>query len=91
MGAVFRSKDFPTGWRKMVEDAIKDLSPDTKDTVIKVLDSPEDVRSEEKLKEILGNINTESLLKKIKASKGTLTYEEQKEVQDMFKESLTFD
>ena len=91
MGAVFTSKDFPTGWRKIVEDAIKDLSPDTKDTVIKVLDSSEDVRPEERLKEILGHNKTESLLKKIKASKTTLTYEEQREVQDMFKESLTFD
>jgi hypothetical protein len=69
MGAVFRSKDFPTGWRKMVQDAIKDLSPDTKDTVIKVLDSSEDVRSEEKLKEILGHIKTESLSKRLKQVK----------------------
>ena len=91
MGAVFRSKDFPTRWKKIVEDAIKDLSPDIKDTVIKVLDSPKEVRPEEKLMEILGHNETESLFKKIKASKSTLTYEEQKEVQDMFKESLTFD
>ena len=91
MGAVFRSKDFPTGWRKILEDVIKDLSPDTKDNVIKVLGSSEGVRPEQKLKEILGHNKTEILLKKIKASKTTLTYEEQKEVQDMFKESLTFD
>ena len=91
MGAVFRSKDFQKGRRKMVKDAIRDLSPDTKDNVIKILYSWEGVRSEEKLKEILGQDKTESLLKKIKSSKTALTYEDQQRVQDMFKDSLTFD
>jgi len=34
MGAVFRSKDFGMGYKKIIENAIKDLSPDTKDNVI---------------------------------------------------------
>jgi hypothetical protein len=91
MGAVFRSKDLSADWRKRAENAIKDLSPDTKDSVLKVLDSWEGVRSEEKLKGILGRDKTESLVKKIKASKSSLTNNEREEVQDMFRESLTFD
>jgi hypothetical protein len=39
MGAVFRSKDFGTGHKKIIENAIKDLSPDTKDNVIRLFDS----------------------------------------------------
>ncbi|MFL6402102.1 MAG: hypothetical protein ACJ71M_01285 [Nitrososphaeraceae archaeon] len=35
MGAVFRAKDLPAGWRKRVQESIKDLSPDTKDSVLK--------------------------------------------------------
>jgi hypothetical protein len=96
MEAVFRPKDFPAGWRKRAQDAIKELAPDTKDNVIKIIDSWEDTNSEGKLKEILGNEKAESLLKKIrtiitKTNKSALTYDQQKQIQDMFRESLTFD
>jgi hypothetical protein len=91
MGAVFRSKEFPSGRRKIVEESLRDLSPDIKDNVLKVLDSWEGVRSQEKLKVLLGPDNAESLFKKIKASKSEITYDEQEKLQDMFKESLTFD
>lgn len=53
MGAVFRPKDLGKGYRKVIENAIKDLHPDTKDAVIRLLLS-EDMHSEEKLKGILG-------------------------------------
>lgn len=39
MGAVFRPKDLPAGWRKVARESIKDSSPDTKDSVIKIIDS----------------------------------------------------
>jgi hypothetical protein len=85
MGAVFRAKDLPAGWRKRVQESIKDLSPDTKD-------SWEDTKSEQKLKEMLGHDKAESLMKNIRTiSKSTLTYEQQKQVKDMFRDSLTFD
>ena len=69
MGAVFRPKDLSRGRKKIVEDAVKDLSPDAKDDVIKILRSWEGTGSEEKLKEILGQDKTKRLLKKIKTSK----------------------
>ncbi|MFL6328408.1 MAG: hypothetical protein ACJ71I_13140 [Nitrososphaeraceae archaeon] len=94
MGAVFRSKDLPAGWRKRARESIKDLSPDTKDSVLKIIDSWEGTKSEGKLKEILGHDKAESLMKKITRttkSKCTLTYDQQNQVKDMFRESLTFD
>ncbi|HYZ51651.1 MAG TPA: hypothetical protein VE593_12250 [Nitrososphaeraceae archaeon] len=94
MGAIFRPKDLPTGWRKMARESIKDFSPDTKDNVLKIIDSWEGTKSEEKLKELLGNDKAQSLMKKITettTSKSTLTYEQQNQVRSMFRESLTFD
>ncbi|MFL6454847.1 MAG: hypothetical protein ACJ71L_12705 [Nitrososphaeraceae archaeon] len=71
------------------------LSLDTKDSVIKIIDSWEGTKSEEKLKELLGDDKAESLMKKITrrttTSKSTLTYDQQNQVKDMFRESLTFD
>lgn len=71
MGAVFRPKDLSRGRKKIVEDAVKDLSPVAKDDVIKILRSWEGTGSEEKLKEILGKDKTKRLLKKIKTSKSS--------------------
>ena len=97
MGAVFRAKDLPAGWRKRVQESIKDFSPDIKDSVLKIIDSWEGTKSEEKLEELLGHDKAESLIKKITRrtrtttkSKSTLTYD-QNQVMDMFRESLTFD
>jgi hypothetical protein len=40
MGAVFRPKDFGSREnRKVIENAVKDFSPDTKDNVIRLLSS----------------------------------------------------
>jgi hypothetical protein len=94
MGAVFRPKDLPAGWRKMARESIKDLSPDTKDSVIKIIDSWEGTKSEERLKEILGHDKAESLINKITrttTSKSTLTSDQQNQVKNMFRDSLTFD
>jgi hypothetical protein len=96
MGAVFRPKDLPAGWRKVARESIKDSSPDIKDSVIKIIDSWEGIKSEEKLKELLGHDKAESLMKKItrmttKKNKAALTSDEQHQIKDMFRESLTFD
>jgi hypothetical protein len=64
MGAVFRPKDLPAGWRKRVQESIKDSSPDTKDNVLKIMDSWEGKKSEEKLEELLGHDKAESLMKR---------------------------
>ena len=69
MGAVFRPKDLFRGHKKIVEGAVRDLSPTTKDDVVNILRSWEGTRSEEKLKEILGQDKTRWLLRKIKTGK----------------------
>jgi hypothetical protein len=67
MGAVFRPKDLARGNRKVIYNAIKDLTPDTKDNVIKLLDSWKGEESEEKLKEILGQDKAKQLLSNIES------------------------
>ena len=92
MGAVFRPKDLGKGYRKIIENTINDLSPDTRDNVIELFDSQQDTGSIQKLKEILGPSKFEQVLKKIKADKGAdLTDEDRKALKDILKESLTFD
>lgn len=66
MGAVFRPKDFGgRDNRKVVENAVKDFSPDTKDSVIKLLNSWEAKRSASELRKILGQNKSEELLRNI--------------------------
>ena len=92
MGAVFRPKDLGKGYKRIIENAIKDLSPETRDNVIELFDSWQDTSSVQKLKEILGPTKTEQVLKNILVEKGAdLTNEERKALKDILKDSLTFD
>jgi hypothetical protein len=92
MGAVFRSKDLGRGYKKIIENSIKDFSPDTKDSVIELFDSWEGISSIQKLKEITGADKAELLLEKIKTSKDVdLTEEDRKALKEILKASLTFD
>jgi hypothetical protein len=66
MGAVFRPKDFGSrDSRRVAENAVKDFSPDTKDNVIKLLNSWEGKKSASKMREILGKNKSEELLRNI--------------------------
>ena len=91
MGVVFRPKDLNRGKRIVINNAIKDFAPDTKYNVNKLFDSWEGKKSEERLKEILGQDKAESLLKEIKANKNEITNDEKDDLQNMLKDSLTFD
>ena len=95
MGAVFRPNDLSADWREVARESIKDLSPDTKEDVLKIIDSWEGTKSEEKLKELLGHDKAEDVMKEIARrttkAKSTLTPDRQNQVNDMFRESLTFD
>jgi hypothetical protein len=81
MGAVFRPKDFRKDYyNNILENAIKDFSPDTKDNVIKLLDSWKRIRSAEKLKDPRRGKPTEKLLNNIKANEEVnLTDDERKD------------
>jgi hypothetical protein len=74
MGAVFRPKDLRrSGYRKVIENSVRDLHPNLRDSVFELLESWEDKRSEERLKEILGHDKAEALLKTLETKKGDLT------------------
>ena len=91
MGAVFRPKDFGgRDNRKVVENAVKDFSPDTKDNVIKLLNSWEGRKSASELRKILGQNKSEELLRNI-AGDANLSEDEQIRLRNMFRESLIFD
>ena len=65
MGAVFRPKDLGKANLRVIENALKDLSPDTKNSVIELLNSWEGKTSGNKLKRILGQNKAEELLRNI--------------------------
>jgi hypothetical protein len=91
MGAVYRPKDFGSrDNRKVIENAVRDFSPDTKDNVIKLLNSWEGRKSASKLREILGQNKSEELLRNI-AEDANLSKDEQIRLSNMFRDSLTFD
>jgi hypothetical protein len=92
MGAVFRPKDLGRDYSKIIENAISDLSPDTKDNVIKLFNGWEGTNSKEKLSEMVGPDKAKDLLKKIEAYvEVDLTDEERNALKEIFKDSLTFD
>jgi hypothetical protein len=89
MGAIFRPKDFGSrGDRRVIENAVRDFSPDTKDSVIKLLTSWEWKKSASKLREILGQNKSEELL--IYFRRCQLSDDEQIRLRNMFRGSLTF-
>jgi len=94
MGAVFRPKDLASERKKIIEKAVKDFGPDLKNDVIKLLETWERTRSrgsEDKLIEILGQNKAQSLFSSFKLRKNEFSNDELEKIQDMFKESLTFD
>ena len=70
MGAVFRPKDLGRGgYWKVIEYSIRDLHPDTKDVVIRLLNSWEGTRFEERLTSMLGYDKAHEILKNINEKK----------------------
>jgi hypothetical protein len=92
MGAVFRPKDLGRDNRKIIDNAVKDFSPDTKDNVINLLNSWEEKTSGKKLRHILGQDKAEEVLRNIMENEDVnLSEDERIRLRNMFRESLTFD
>ena len=92
MIAVYKPKDLASGYKKIIENAIRDLSPDTKESVITLLKGWKGASSQEELRKIVGTEKANHLIKKIKESNGAdLTEDEQNSLNNIFKDSLTFD
>jgi hypothetical protein len=90
MGAVFRPKDFGRDNRKIIENTLRTFSPDTKDNVIKLLNTWKGKKSASKLREILGQNKSEEVLGNI-AEDVDLSEDERIRLRNMFRDSLTFD
>lgn len=90
MGSVFRPKDLRSGYKKIIDNSLKDLSPDTKDDIYKLLNEWESQTSKEKLIKIIGPERMEKLLNEIK-NLDNLTENEKEDLKNIFKDSLTFD
>jgi len=90
MGAVYRPKDI-NWFSKIIGNSLKDLSPDIKDDVLKLLSSSYGENSERKLREKLGDTKTEKLLSEIKKNINLLNENERDDIKSIFKNSLTFD
>jgi hypothetical protein len=86
MGAVFRPKDLGRANQRIIENALRDLSPDTKASVIKLLNSWESKTSGKKLKQILGQNEAEELLRNI-ADDVSLSEDERSRIRITSKES----
>jgi hypothetical protein len=90
MGSVFRPKDFRSGYKKVIDSSLKDLRPDTKDDVFKLLNEWEGQTSKEKLMKIIGAERMKILINEIK-NLDDLTENEKEDLKNIFKDSLTFD
>jgi len=90
MGSVFRPKDFRSGYKKVIDNSLKDLLPDTKDDVFKLLNEWEGQTSKEKLMKIIGAERMKILINEIK-NLDDLTENEKEDLKNIFKDSLTFD
>ena len=91
MGAIFRAKDFWSNYKKIIDNSMKDLQPDAKDDVYKLLNTWEGTSSEEKLLKIIGPERVEKLLKEVRKNLDTLNENEKEDLKNIFKDSFTFD
>lgn len=92
MGAVFDAEDVAKNNRKIFKNAVKDLRPETKARIVKILNSWNGRASEKELEEILGNQRANELRELVDVSTtGELTSNEADNLRRLFKESVTFD
>ena len=91
MGSVFRPKGFRTDYKRMIDNSMKDLSPEAKEDVLKLLNEWEGTSSEEKLMKIIGPDRIEKLVNEVRKNISTLNENEKKDLKNIFKDSLTFD
>lgn len=91
VGAVFDAEDGAKNNRKIFKNAVKDLRPETRARIVKILNTWNGRASEKELEEILGNQRANRLRKLVDTSTGELTSNEVDNLRRLFKESVTFD
>jgi hypothetical protein len=91
VGAVFDAEDVAKNNRKIFNNAVKDLRPETRARIVKILNTWNGRASEKELEEILGNQRANRLRELVDISTGELTSNEMDNLRRLFKESVTFD
>ena len=91
MGAVFDPEDVARNRRKMFQNAMKDIRPETKDRIIKIFDSWKGRTSEKELEELLGGQRTKKFRELVENSSDELSSDEVDNLRRLFRESVTFD
>jgi hypothetical protein len=91
LGAVFDPEDVARNRRKIFQNAMKDMRPETKDKIIKILDTWKGRASERELEEVLGGQTTKKFRELVDNSSDELSSDEVENLRRLFRESLTFD
>jgi predicted CopG family antitoxin len=91
LGAVSDSEDVAKNRRKVFQNALKDLHPETKERIVKIFETWNGQASEKELEEILGSKRAEKFRKLIGNSTDELSSNEVDNLRRLFRESVTFD
>jgi predicted CopG family antitoxin len=91
LGAVSDSEDVAKNRRKVFQNALKDLHPETKERIVKIFETWNGQASEKELEEILGSKRAERFRKLIGNSTDELSSNEVDNLRRLFRESVTFD
>lgn len=91
MGAVFDSEDVAKNRRKIFQNALKDLHPETKKRIVKIFETWKGRVSEKELEEILGGKSVKKLRDLVDKSDDDLSSNEVDNLRRLFRESITFD
>jgi hypothetical protein len=91
LGAVSDSDELAKNRRKTIQNALKDLHPETKERIVKIFETWKGRASEKELEEILGGKRAEKFRKLVGNSADELSSNEVDNLRSLFRESVTFD
>lgn len=91
VGAVFDPEDLAKNRLRIFQNALKDISPETKEKIVKIFETWKGPTSEEELEKIVGSKKVREFRESLDKSPGELSTAEASTLRRLFRESLTFD
>jgi hypothetical protein len=91
LGAVFDSEDVAKNRRKIFQNAIKDIRPETKERIVKIFETWKGRTSEKELEELIGSQRAKKFRDLVAKSSDELSSNELDNLRRLFRESVTFD
>jgi thiaminase len=91
LGAVFDSGDVSKDRRKIFQNAMKDLRPETKERIVKIFETWKGRTSEKELEELIGSQRAKKFRELVDKSSDELSSNELDNLRRLFRESVTFD